>query len=27
MRRSLKKVWIGHKKTWRNFKKRYWKRK
>ena len=26
MRKSLKKVWICYRKTWRHFKKRFWKR-
>lgn len=26
MRKSLKKVWTSHRKTWKNFKKRFWKR-
>ena len=25
MRKSLKRVWIWHRKTWRHFKKRFWK--
>jgi len=26
MRKSLKKVWTRHRKTWKHFKKRFWKR-